>query len=931
MRILDVWLLLTFLLLAAARPAARFATDSDDARQRARLLQQELACTACHAAPGVAFESRAPRLELVGARRTLDYLAELIAAPHTAKPGTSMPDLLHGDEEQALDLAHYLVSLSPEPLESAPETLSWSDVESGRQLYHGVGCAACHEPLEEAWALDAPVWDYPDALAPSGREHALGYAPGLSDDPLGRSVPLGRFRGATTIEATAAFLNDPLSVRPAGRMPSAQLEVDEARAIAAYLHFEDALATGITSAAAPGLSYRYYEGAIAGDGRGMDELTPVRSGVAAGLNELPEHREDRFGFRWSGFLEVVQAGRYSLHLTSDDGSWCSIDSKQVVDNGGDHPMLERSAELWLDAGRHSIEIGFRENTGDQGLVVEWTRPDGRREALPSAALSHVALALPRGTTSTPAAARTSVDPTRVARGRALFGRVGCVACHASPEAVAASPQRPAPPLTDAPGAIGCLGPEPSAGLPRYLLSDADRQLLASAPAPDASADRAASSAQHLDDEFTRLRCSACHTTAAAAGPSEARRPYFRVDTDAELGDEGRLPPSLRGVASKLRPEWLAQVLREGAGVRPYMQTRMPRFGAGNVEPLLELLESSAPESADAPSQADPNAGYAARISAGRQLVGTSGLGCIQCHDLAGHPSLGIPAVDLSSVTERIRPHWFEQLLNDPSSVNMNTRMPSFWSAGKSPLVDILDGNPARQTAAIWAYLELGEDMPLPPGLSPDGESYELVIDATAVLCGVFYAGASPRTILVGHPELVHYAYDVQHSRPVHAWRGRFFNAAGTWHGRAGGLERAPSDDALRFPPGPAIAPFDLGALDDVPWPAQDAVLPRVLGRRFDAERRPTFRYGIAEAEVEESLIPLSTSAGLVRRIAVQDGRSLVLRVATSERFERRREAYIDSEGVRYTCGEATVRRVPGGEELLLALPANGTVEVEVRW
>src|SRR6185436_13863782 len=41
--------------------------------------------------------------------------------------------------------------------------------ELGRQLYHEVGCVACHAPREEAERLQWPFWELePPATAPTG-------------------------------------------------------------------------------------------------------------------------------------------------------------------------------------------------------------------------------------------------------------------------------------------------------------------------------------------------------------------------------------------------------------------------------------------------------------------------------------------------------------------------------------------------------------------------------------------------------------------------------------------------------------------------------------------------------------------------------------------------------------------------------------------
>ena len=267
---------------------------------------------------------------------------------------------------------------------------------------------------------------------------------------------------------------------------------------------------------------------------------------------------------------------------------------------------------------------------------------------------------------------------------------------------------------------------------------------------------------------------------------------------------------------------------------------------------------------------------AERAEEGRKLAGKGGLGCIQCHVFDGVRSLGIPAVDLAHVRERIKPAWFRKLLLDPKSLGMNTRMPIFWDAqGISTARTILDGDPRRQAEALWSYVSLGRSMPLPDGLVVPDAEYELTPTTDAILCGVFLKDASPRTLLVGQPELVHYAFDLENTRMVCSWRGRFFNARGTWDGRAGGLEWPKSDDLLEFERVPALAFL---AAADAPWPTEfgRAAGFERLGTRYDAHRRPTFRYRLREVEVAESCVPLMRpgAPGLKRVFDLRAAQSL---------------------------------------------------------
>jgi len=65
-----------------------------------------------------------------------------------------------------------------------------------------------------------------------------------------------------------------------------------------------------------------------------------------------------------------------------------IDGKQVVDNGGLHPMEEKSGQVDLKAGDHALKLEFFENEGDAGCKFSWQPPGQDKEIVPGAVLSH---------------------------------------------------------------------------------------------------------------------------------------------------------------------------------------------------------------------------------------------------------------------------------------------------------------------------------------------------------------------------------------------------------------------------------------------------------------------------------------------------------------------------------------------------------------
>jgi mono/diheme cytochrome c family protein len=140
----------------AAPVVAGLATSGLDARARGLVLLGELGCVACHAqgSEGARIDTRSgPDLVAVGNRIRLEYLPHFLADPIGVEPGTTMPDLLRDRDgaaraEAAGALVEYLRSFGEAA--SAPEARDDAAAARGAQLFHEIGCAACHAPLTVA-------------------------------------------------------------------------------------------------------------------------------------------------------------------------------------------------------------------------------------------------------------------------------------------------------------------------------------------------------------------------------------------------------------------------------------------------------------------------------------------------------------------------------------------------------------------------------------------------------------------------------------------------------------------------------------------------------------------------------------------------------------------------------------------------------------
>ncbi len=137
-----------------------------------------------------------------------------------------------------------------------------------------------------------------------------------------------------------------------------------------------------------GFRYRIYKGKWT---RMPDyrELTPIFEGVATDLNvESRQPSPDNWGIVLEGDFEIERPGDYTFYLKSDDGSKLYVDDKLVVDNDGDHSLLELKNATKLSAGTHKIRIEFFEASGEAVLELDVEGPGIKRQPLPIEKVSH---------------------------------------------------------------------------------------------------------------------------------------------------------------------------------------------------------------------------------------------------------------------------------------------------------------------------------------------------------------------------------------------------------------------------------------------------------------------------------------------------------------------------------------------------------------
>lgn len=780
-----------------------------------RLLLGELNCTSCHQASSTVASAidrkAAPVLDSVGKRVQPQYLLRFLSDPQATKPGTTMPNVLagHGAGERAeiVDALVHFLATTGQVTHSHPARLA---VSRGETLFHSVGCVACHDARKE------PV-----------------------GEALATSIPLGTPSKKYTLGGLTEFLQEPLAVRPGGRMPQLNLSAAESRDIASYLLNDLDIVSG--------LQYAYYEGNWK-DLPNFSKLTPAASGDAEDFDLKLARRKDHFALRFEGTIQVPVEGDYLFLIGSDDGARLLIDDKVVVVNDGVHAYQQKRKKQKMKAGEHSVVVEYFDFEGEESLAIEFEAPGKTQEPL-ATLLS--APSIERGKAL--AGESFAIDAEKAAKGRQYFVSLGCAACHSlQVEGTPLKAVSLASELSRLRGTGGCLGNE-NVKTPRYGINGQQQQAIVAALEEIKLQPTAALPAEVVQQTLVRFNCIACHERDGLGGVEEARNAWFQSDMP-EMGDEGRLPPSLSGVGAKLQPAWLARLFDKGASDRGYMFTRMPKFGGQNVGQLVAALtQVDAPRMKPAPHMTVAIDDERRVKAGGRRLVGTQGFSCIKCHTFAGQRSSGIQAISLTTMTERLRPEWFHHYLLNPLAYRPGTRMPTPFPDGQTTLGSVLDGTVNGQIAAIWSYLSDGSKAQLPVGLVTG--KIELVAFFEPVVYRNFIEGAGTRAIGVGYPEKLNLAFDAENMRLALLWQGAFIDAARHWTARGAGFEKPLGDKVLELPAGTLLA--ELPSLAE-PWPVGTAVEQgyQFRGYRLNSHKRPTFQYSWGPTEIEDYFEPV---------------------------------------------------------------------------
>lgn len=837
------------------------ASDYGDSRysrfEEGRLLFAELGCANCHAAQNWNLNSRrGPDLSSVSSRVQPGWLDRWIAAPRDYRPAAVMPVCLDSAQDRA-NVAAWLKSIDRNKPSGVPKSDA-AQVEEGKQLFGTVGCARCHDKQNNLDHIGAK-YTSADALTefivnPHGR------------DPNGRMPELFSKDERHKAAAVAAWLLTQGEAKP---FSQAFGDAERGRGLftkngCASCH--TTAASGIDRQSIPsapafgeavGLPLRHHWDLTSTTVR--DSVSDRTERVNGKLKTVKSDRGEAVEFDGNAFVEVThfhrpdtmtiavwvntteggsiitwgrprggQRGSRELRMNIGQDGKNSVCYGEYNSDGGWKPVVVKPQTNLVDGKWHHIAV-VRKGTSIQHYI------DGKPEGRPGEAQAGAGDYTDRLLIG---ALGLSGNPSNRFRGQmqqlSLWETALTAAQIASLAGGQSAPELAAPPeqeLKPIDTAAGCLATSVKRPLPDYQLTDEQRsalQAFLNLAGPGNEYHEAPLHTRRL--RLRQYRCTACHELDA-----DNIQQAVRIDDNGRIIRNER-PPRLTGVGEKLTTEWLNEVLVNRKRNHPWMNLRMPHFGAG-VSDLPELMTRGAGLS-PAAKEESPDRSLA---SAGLEMVGEQRgkASCIACHNYRGinrRKDGVVPAPDLAQAGRTVRREFFQRWMQDPQRIAPGTSMPQMFqnlSAEERQL----------KIDQLWSAIVHQDKLPLPKGLlDRKTEGTRIVVGENPVIFRMATktpAGQIDRAINVGIPGGLNYTFDAVSCQLKYVWKGDFIDAGPAWNGRGGNPVNAGGDSLLTIKDGHSVRAGE----------SLDSRSVRFLGYRL-VNGLPVFRFRADGALVE---------------------------------------------------------------------------------
>jgi beta-glucosidase len=149
-----------------------------------------------------------------------------------------------------------------------------------------------------------------------------------------------------------------------------------------------------TPEGAKGLKAEYFDNNDLSEKPVVTKVDPNIDYDWGGDPPIDELGATNYSIRWTGKFIPPVTGKYTLLLTSDDGSRMYLNDKLLINNWGDHNELTQPATLMLQQGKsYSVKIEYYQKGGRNSVQLRWVTPTSTvfKEAIQAAQESDVAV------------------------------------------------------------------------------------------------------------------------------------------------------------------------------------------------------------------------------------------------------------------------------------------------------------------------------------------------------------------------------------------------------------------------------------------------------------------------------------------------------------------------------------------------------------
>jgi len=189
------------------------------------------------------------------------------------------------------------------------------------------------------------------------------------------------------------------------------------------------------------------------------------------------------------------------------------------------------------------------------------------------------------------------------------------------------------------------------------------------------------------------------------------------------------------------------------------------------------------------------------------------------------------------------------------------------------------------------------------------------------------------TISVGHPESIHYSYDLLDGSLLKSWKGDFADVTNMWRGRGNSQLAKPLNAAIEFSRGVPLARL---SNDQAAWPNYRPDDFRYDGYAVDAKELPTFSFRVHGIIVNDRIEPAEGGRKLSRTLSFEsegNPSGLYYKLGQESQINKLENGLYDIGGKYYieSKDELILREMENHDELLVAVSGHSTYNYLILW